>query len=213
MMGLSAVHTTGTGYNHSLEIQIMTTKHIEFKNASGLHIAEVLANRGIYFQVRDDEGEEYAVPKKQVTRGPWEEPTDEEEADADNLIADAAAHPILGAMLSQMQKDPVPTPKAKKEKAAPAERDPNLVSLKQLCFELDLEPRIVRRRLRKAVGHVGTGGRWEWMKGSQELLNAMLALAAPAADAGPVADADDEQDPRDLQAEADAEEDMGDAAP
>ena len=116
-------------------------------------------------------------------------------------------------MLNQMQKDPVPTPKAKKEKPAPAERDPNLVSLKQLCFELDLEPRIARRRLRKAVGHVGTGGRWEWMKDSPEYAAVQKALAAPAADAGPVADADDEQDPRDLQAEADAEEDMGDAAP
>lgn len=213
MMGLSAVHTTGTGYNHSLEIQIMTTKHIEFKNASGLHIAEVLANRGIYFQVRDDEGEEYAVPKKQVTRGPWEEPTDEEE-EMEAIRNSVQAHPLFAQALAQATAAPVPTPKAKKEKPAPAERDPNLVSLKQLCWDLDLEPRIARRRLRKAVGHVGTGGRWEWMKDSPEYAAVQKALAAPVADAEPVADADDEQDPRDLlQAEADAEEDMGDAAP
>lgn len=169
----------------------MTTKHIEFKNASGLHIAEVLSNKGIYFQVRDDEGEEYAVPKKQVTRGPWEEPTAEEEAQ--ELTANHA--PTFAQALAQVQATD-PTPKAKKEKPAPAERDPNLVSLKELCFELNVIPRIARRKLRKAVGHVGTGGRWEWTKGSPEYDAVQKALAAPSA-----------------QEEADAEEDMGDSAP
>lgn len=169
----------------------MTTKHIEFKNASGTHIAEVLANKGIYFQVRDDAGEEYAVPKKQVTRGPWEEPTIEEEA----AELTQARGPSLTAALAQIQATDKAKaePKAKKE---PAAATPNLVTLKQLCFDLNMVPRIARRKLRKVMGQVGTGSRWEWAKDSEELAAVTKALSAPS-----------------TQEEADAEEDMGDAAP
>lgn len=170
------------------------TKHIEFKNASGLHIAEVLANKGIYFQVRDDAGEEYAVPKKQVVRGPWEEIEDDEEelnnfnakmdaqdaedeAEFQALKDNAASHSLLGAALVQAQAEPAP--KVKKNKADPTPKDPNLVTLKQLCFELGVIPRIARRRLRKALGQVGTGSRWEWTKDSAEYSKVKLALAAP----------------------------------
>ncbi len=172
----------------------MTTKHIEFKNASGTHIAEVLANKGIYFQVRDDAGEEYAVPKKQVIRGPWEEPTIEEEV----AELTQARGPSLAAALAQVQATDKAKaqPKAKKDPAPTAERDPNLVTLKELCFELNVVPRIARRKLRKALGQVGTGSRWEWTKGSEELATVTKALSAPS-----------------VQEEADAEEDMGDATP
>lgn len=62
--------------------------------------------------------------------------------------------------------------------------DSNLVHLKQLCFDLDLEPRIARRRLRKALGNVGTGHRWAWEPDSPELAKVRTVLAGtmPAAD-------------------------------
>ena len=162
------------------------TKHIEFKNNTGLHIARVIANKGIYWQVQDGE-ESYAVPKKQVTRGPWEEEEEEEltacELEAQELAAGHSS-PLTQA-LQQIQAQAA-APKAKKEKAAPAERDPNLVTLKELCFELNVIPRIARRKLRKAVGTIGTGARWEWQKDSDELAKVRAALVAkedPAADA------------------------------
>ena len=39
--------------------------------------------------------------------------------------------------------------------------------LKQLCRDLDLDPRKARIKLRKTIGN--TTGRWEWEKGSKEL--------------------------------------------
>lgn len=53
----------------------------------------------------------------------------------------------------------------------------NLVHLKQLCFDLDLEPRIARRRLRKALGNVGTGQRWAWEPNCPELAKVRTVLA------------------------------------
>lgn len=68
------------------------------------------------------------------------------------------------------------------DKAAAAS-DSNLVHLKQLCFDLDLEPRIARRRLRKALGNVGTGHRWAWAPDSPELAKVRTVLAGtPATD-------------------------------
>ena len=60
---------------------------------------------------------------------------------------------------------------------ADAASDSNLVHLKQLCFDLDLEPRIARRRLRKALGNVGTGQRWAWEPDSPELAKVRTVLA------------------------------------
>lgn len=62
-----------------------------------------------------------------------------------------------------------------------AASDSNLVHLKQLCFDLDLEPRIARRRLRKALGNVGTGQRWAWEPDSPELAKVRTALAGTPA--------------------------------
>ena len=58
-----------------------------------------------------------------------------------------------------------------------AASDSNLVHLKQLCFDLDLEPRIARRRLRKALSNVGTGQRWAWEPDSPELAKVRTVLA------------------------------------
>ena len=85
-----------------------------------------------------------------------------------------AAHSDLAAQLEAANK-----PAAKADAA-----DSKLVHLKQLCFDLDLEPRIARRRLRKALGNVGTGQRWAWEPDSPELakVRAVLAGTLPSAD-------------------------------
>lgn len=70
--------------------------------------------------------------------------------------------------------------------------DSNLVHLKQLCFDLDLEPRIARRRLRKALGNVGTGHRWAWAPDSPELVKVRTVLAGTMPSADPEAPATDE---------------------
>ena len=84
------------------------------------------------------------------------------------------AHSDLAAQVEAANK-----PAAKADAA-----DSNLVHLKQLCFDLDLEPRIARRRLRKALGNVGTGQRWAWEPDSPELVKVRTVLAGtmPAAD-------------------------------
>lgn len=71
--------------------------------------------------------------------------------------------------------------------AAEADSDSNLVHLKQLCFDLDLEPRIARRRLRKALGNVGTGQRWAWEPDSPELAKVRTVLAGTMPSADPEA--------------------------
>ena len=78
------------------------------------------------------------------------------------------AHSNLAAQLEAANK-----PAAKADAAS----DSNLVHLKQLCFDLDLEPRIARRRLRKALGNVGTGQRWAWEPDSPELAKVRTVLA------------------------------------
>lgn len=78
-----------------------------------------------------------------------------------------AAHSDLAAQVKAANK-----PAAKADAA-----DSNLVHLKQLCFDLDLEPRIARRRLRKALGNVGTGQRWAWEPDSPELAKVRTVLA------------------------------------
>lgn len=164
-----------------------TVKCIEFTNASGTHTATILSNRGIYFQVRDLAGEEYAVPKKQVTRQWEEEELTEEEELMEEVRTNMAAHaPTLAQALAQVQATDA-APKPKKEPKAVVEVDPNLITLKQLCFDLDVVPRIARRKLRKALGNIGTGSRWEWQKGSEELAVVTKTLAGTMPDEDPEA--------------------------
>ena len=163
---------------------------IKFKNATGEHTGTILKNRGIAWFVREDgTGEEYPVPKRQVVET-WDAPDNpepvcgacgatgvplngqgycedcESAAEGQGEHADPAS--ILGQLGAAAHAEPAPTPKPAREKKS-TERDPNLVSLKELCFELEIEPRIARRMLRKAKGNIGTGSRWEWAKGSEEL--------------------------------------------
>ena len=104
-----------------------TTKHIEYKSANSSGVAQVLANKGICWQVQDDEGEIFLVQKKHVVRGPWEE-TDEE-----------AAPPAAGSVAAQILAAAAKAEPKARVKKEPAVTDPDL------CFDLGMEPRIARR--------------------------------------------------------------------
>lgn len=135
----------------------MTDRYLEFKSAHEHGIVKVVANRGIAWQVQDDEGNLFLVQKKLVVRGPWEETEEAEEATAEPQPTSSLASQLEAAAAPQ----PAPTPKADSA---------NLITLKQLCFDLDIEPRIARRRLRNSpFGKVGIGSRWEWEAGSPTL--------------------------------------------
>ena len=154
--------------------------YVEFKQQGQLRVALILENRGLCWKVRDEKtGEEFQVQKRSVTRQWVEEP---EEESAPTTAPSPEFSSMLGQLNGQAAAQGKPAPKAK-EKKEQAERDPNLVSLKELCFELKVEPRIARRRLRKAVGQVGTGSRWEWMKDSDALAAVKAVLSNPAPEA------------------------------
>ena len=143
----------------------MTDRYLEFKSAHEQGIVKVVANRGIAWQVQDDEGNLFLVQKKLVVRGPWEET---EEATAEPLPT-----PSLASQLEAAAPKAASTPKAD---------GANLITLKQLCFDLDIEPRIARRRLRNSpFGKVGIGSRWEWEAGSPTLgqVTAIILGTAP----------------------------------
>lgn len=176
------------GYNHSLEIIMTKTKFVEIKSANVSGIFEVVANKGVCWQLKGADGELFMAQKRQVVRGPWEE----EELTFEEEAAELAANhnPTFAAALAQIQVEPAPVAKASRKK--PAEPAEPHVTLKELCFDLNVVPRIARRRLRKALGNIGTGSRWEWPLGSQDLEKVkQVLLAAPA--------------PTDAEADSDAE--------
>ena len=172
---------------------------IKFKKQSNISIGTILKNLGIAWFVREDgTGEEFPVPKKNVIET-WDAPDNPEPAcaacgatgvelnangycgDCESAAEDQEEHADPASILGQLgaaahAEPPAPQAKEGKKKAEPVARDPNLVSLKELCFELEIEPRIARRMLRKAKGNIGTGSRWEWMKGSEELATVRRVL-------------------------------------
>ena len=159
-------------------------KFVEVKSANVNGIFKILANKGVCWQVEGEDGP-FLVQKRQVVRGPWEEETEEEAAAAAAEEALNTAPPSsLAGQLNAATQASKPQPKAKgTAERKTREHDPDVLTLKELCAELDLEPRIARRKLRKAVGHVGTGARWEWKKDSDELAAVRQALAAPTPNA------------------------------
>lgn len=146
---------------------------IEFTLNGTATTGTILKNKGIAWQVELLDGSTCFVQKKHVTRGPWEETVD---ADPCSFLGTALSNPI------PLDQDPAPTTK-RQAKAKPADSDSDsddgdLVTLKQLCFDLKIEPRIARRRLRKAQGLVGTGSRWEWAADSDTLAEVKAILSA-----------------------------------
>ena len=134
---------------------------VSFKNQSGEHTATILEDRGLFWKVRDEADEEYQVKKTSCTAADLPEPV---------------PGTLSASLAGLMNANPTPAPKA--EKKAKAEKDPDLVTLADLCTELGIVGRIARRRLRKAKGLVGTGGRWEWKKSAPELAEIRTLLAA-----------------------------------
>lgn len=167
-MGLSAVLIRLVTTTHWRNI--MADRFIEFKSAHEQGIVKVVANRGIAWQVQDDEGNLFLVQKKLVVRGPWEESeeaaaTDPEEAAPVGSIA--AQLEAAASSATATATDPE------------AESDTPVITLKQLCFDLDVEPRIARRRLRNSpFGKVGIGHRWEWEAGSHTLAQVTAVILA-----------------------------------
>lgn len=151
-----------------------TVQCIEYRTPNGdtpTATATILKNLGISWKVRTLDGQEFPVPKKLVVRQ-WEEEESESEpepAPASSLAGqlEAAAKPA----------DPKPQPKDRE----------GLVTLKELCFDLDIEPRVARRKLRKAQGKVGTGSRWEWTKDSAEYHAVCKVLAGTLPESDPEA--------------------------
>jgi len=151
-------------------------KFVEIKSANINGIFEIVANKGVCWQLKDPTDDSlFMAQKRQVVRGPWEEAEAEEEEES-------SAPPLFSQALAQIQAAPAPTPKAPRKPREPKESTEPVVTLKELCFDLDIIPRIARRRLRKALGQVGTGSRWEWALGSQDLervKQVLLAVPAP----------------------------------
>ena len=143
-------------------------KMIKYRNQGHEAVAEVIANKGICWQIADGS----FVPKKLVT-STWEESEEQDPPEP--------AHATLTDALKEITKSPEPSaasaPRAPKT-VTPDTPAGDVITLKQLCFQLELEPRIARRRLRKGVGLIGTGGRWEWAKDSPELVTVHKLLAA-----------------------------------
>ena len=167
-MGLSAVLirlVTTTHWRY-----IMTDRFVEIKSSNVNGIFKVLANKGITWLVEDEDGSSFQVQKRLVVRGPWEEseeaaPTDPEEAAP--VISIAAQLEAAASSATATPTDPE------------AESDTPMITLKQLCFDLDVEPRIARRRLRNSpFGKVGIGHRWEWEAGSTTLAQVTAVILA-----------------------------------
>lgn len=159
----------------------------------------VLADKGICWQVELSDGSTLLVQKKHVITELTGDAGDEEAyiaasqplVDPDSVETpdpfedEPPAADSLATMLTKIRSEGKVATKgkqAKTPKAAPAPVKPaakptqaktpsagDLITLKQLCAELEVEPRIARRRLRNSQGQVGTGSRWEWEANSKEL--------------------------------------------
>ena len=164
--------------------KIPKNTHVEFKKHGVETTALILENRGLCWRVRDDKtGEEYQVQKKSILRTWVEDPADVGPAESGAKEREGASFTqALGELGKSPASDPQPTKTAKSPAAAQEPENPNMVALKQLCFDLKIEPRIARRRLRKAVGQVGTGNRWEWDKTSDAYAAVVAVLTNKAAD-------------------------------
>ena len=143
---------------------------VAFTNQTGEHTGTILENCGITWKVQDEAGDIYQVRKTSCR-------------EADPVPASTDPTSLAGQLSAAANP---PAPKVKKEKGA--DKDPDLVTLAELCAELKIVGRIARRRLRKSLGKVGAGARWEWRKASEELAKVRTILTATAKDA----DGDDE---------------------
>lgn len=132
--------------------------HFRLKGEEAHRTAEVIKNLGIRLSLREEDGTEHTVPRSAIL-SQWEET----EAPDGTLAAQ------VKALEAAVESSPTETP-------AP---DTPQIELKALCIDYGIEPRIARRRLRKAFGQVGTGTRWAWALGSPELEQVKALLNPP----------------------------------
>lgn len=141
--------------------------HFRLKGETEHRTAEVIKNLGIRFALREEDGTEHTVPRSAIL-STWDEaPAQEGEAPA--ITVGSLAEQAAALM------------EATTPKQAPVDDGIPRVELKSLCIDFGIEPRIARRRLRKAFGQVGTGTRWAWALNSPELEQVKTLLAATPA--------------------------------
>lgn len=149
----------------------------------------VLADKGICWQAELIDGTIILVQKKHVTKELFSEdsyfeapePDQAELGDPDPEADEPPAADSLASMLTKIRADgkvakPKRQPKAPATPVAKPATDTSIITLKQLCAELNIEPRIARRRLRNSQGQVGTGSRWEWQAKDKVLADIRKAI-------------------------------------
>ena len=137
-------------------------------------VGQILTNQGLGFKVLPDGEDTFPlfVHKKHIICQ-W----DEGEPGLDPA-PEVPTEPIDPTSLAgQVANLTTSTPKKKAELPKPEEGE-KTIQLKALCIDFGIEPRIARRRLRKALGNVGTGSRWEWPLNSPELEEVKKVLNA-----------------------------------
>lgn len=136
-----------------------------FKSNGQELTGQILADQGLGYKVLPD-GEDASpmfVHKKHIL-GQWEEG----EPGA-SPAAEVPVEPIdPTSLVGQLANLTTEAPKKKATLPKPADGE-KTIQLKALCIDFNIVPRIARRRLRKALGNVGTGQRWEWPLNSPEL--------------------------------------------
>lgn len=165
----------------------MTTTRIRycrFKSNGEELTGQILADKGLGFSVLPDGSEDpMFVHKKHITCQ-WEE--GEPNADPAPEIPVEPIDPT--SLMGQLAGWEPWSPKKVKAELPKAGEGEKTVQLKALCADFNIHPRIARRRLRKSMGQVGTGHRWEWPINSPELEKVKAILVAQVAeeDATPV---------------------------
>ena len=154
-----------------------------FKSNGEELTGQILADKGLGFSVLPDGSEDpMFVHKKHITCQ-WEE--GEPNADpAPEIPVEPIDPTSLMGQLAGLESRPQKL-KAELPKAGEGEKT---IQLKALCADFQIHPRIARRRLRKELGQVGTGHRWEWPINSPEpeKVKAILVAQVAEEDATPV---------------------------
>ena len=154
----------------------MTTTRIRycrFKSNGEELTGQILADKGLGFSVLPDGSEDpMFVHKKHITCQ-WEE--GEPNADPAPEIPVEPIDPtsLMGQLAGRESR-----PQKKKAELPKAGEGEKTIQLKALCADFQIHPRIARRRLRKELGQVGTGHRWEWPINSPELEKVKAILVA-----------------------------------
>lgn len=163
------------------------TTVLTFKSNGEERTGRLLSKAGIVWKVEpsDELGSVCQVQKKLVLET-WIDGDPEHDTWAE-LTAETPPLPgTLSTSLAGLLGATPPVPAAPKAKEK-APVDPDLVTLADLLTEYKLVGRIARRRLRKALGTVGTGSRWEWKKDSTDLAK-VREILSPTPTPTPVAD-------------------------